>query len=76
MSRVDWLDQKAFPERVVIEETGQVFELDQAKDLITFGRMSDQSGQRAHNIVLRLSDEAKSKMISRYHFQLERKPAG
>ena len=74
--RLDWRDRQTFPDRVRIEETGEVHELDQNKALITFGRLRLQSGQPANDIVLRLPDETQSKMISRWHFQLERRETG
>ena len=73
---LNWRDQRMFPDRVRIEETGEVYELDPAKELITFGRLSSQGGQQANDIVLRLPDESQTKMISRWHFQLERREAG
>ncbi len=74
--RLDWRGQPTFPDRVRIEETEQVYKLDPNKELITFGRLRTQGGQPANDIVLRLPDDSQTKMISRWHFQLERGDAG
>jgi len=74
--RLDWRGQRMFPDRVRIEETDEVYPLDPNKALVTFGRLRRQDGQPANDIVLRLPDESQTKMISRWHFQLERKDVG
>jgi class 3 adenylate cyclase len=74
--RLLWRDQSNFPTRVRVEETNDVFELPSNKQIITFGRLSTQGGLQGNDIVLRLGDPELSKRISRWHFELRRKPDG
>ena len=72
---MDWRDPSLFPNMVRIEETGETFTIpDQAR--ITFGRLKEHNGVSANDIVLGLSDSLLTQKISRWHFELQRKPEG
>ena len=72
---LDWRDPDAFPRRVLIEETGQQLALP-AQDIISFGRLREPEGSRANDIVLAHPDPARTRQISRWHFELRRAPEG
>lgn len=67
----DWLDRSVFPTHIRIEETGEELDLPQ-QDIISFGRLSEHQDLRANDVVLTLSDPARSLKISRWHFELRR----
>jgi class 3 adenylate cyclase len=73
--RLDWVDRQAFPDRVTIQETGEAIDLPQL-DTISFGRMREGEGVRGNDVVLELPDKQRSKQISRWHFELRRRPDG
>ena len=72
---LDWRDRTAFPRRVLIEETEQEIALPQ-KDIVSFGRLHEPDGPRANDIVLSHPDPARTRQISRWHFELRRAPEG
>jgi class 3 adenylate cyclase len=72
---LDWQDRARFPSLVVIEETARQIELPQ-RDTITFGRLRDVDGVEANDVVLELPDPALTQQISRWHFELRRRPEG
>jgi class 3 adenylate cyclase len=72
---LDWRDPAAFPRRVLIEETEEHIALPQ-KDIVSFGRLHEPEGARANDIVLFHPDPARSRQISRWHFELRRAPDG
>jgi len=73
--RLEWLDRSRFPTRCRIRESGQEIELPN-KDLITFGRLREQNGIVANDVVLSLKDASISQQVSRWHFELRRHPDG
>lgn len=68
---LEWRDPAAFPRRVLIEETEQHIALPQ-QDIVSFGRLHEPDGARANDIVLFHPDSARSRQISRWHFELRR----
>jgi len=72
---LDWRDPAAFPRRVLIEETDEQIALPQ-QDIVSFGRLHEPEGARANDIVLVHPDPARSRQISRWHFELRRAPDG
>ncbi len=71
----EWRDRSLFPDSVRVEETGEELRLP-PQDSITFGRLREADGVAANDIVLALSDEAQTRKISRWHFELRRQPEG
>lgn len=72
-----WRDRRPVPCLARVVESGQVFPLP-AKDVIRFGRAGD-SGvpeEQANDIVLKLEDPDATAGISRWHFELRRRPSG
>lgn len=72
---LDWLDRSRFPVAVVVRETGERIELP-PRDVVSFGRMDIIEGMSANDVVLSLSDGKATRQISRWHFELRRRPAG
>jgi hypothetical protein len=73
--RLDWRERTFIPDLVRIEETGEELPLPPL-ETITFGRLKEGDGVQGNAIVLRLPDEQKAKQISRWHFELRRRPDG
>jgi hypothetical protein len=46
------------------------------QDIVSFGRLHEPDGARANDIVLFHPDPARSRQISRWHFELRRAPEG
>lgn len=69
---LDWRDQEAFP-TVVQLETGEQFSLPE-QDIISFGRLKERDGYPANDIVLDCGDDTRTLQISRWHFELRRRP--
>jgi class 3 adenylate cyclase len=72
---LDWRDTAQFPSVVCLLETGKEFRLPD-QDVISFGRLREVQGIPANDIVLDLGDEHRSLQISRWHFELRRRPEG
>jgi class 3 adenylate cyclase len=72
---LEWRDRSLFPDSVRIRETGEELRLP-SKDVIAFGRLGEGEGLSANDVVLSLPDEAASRRISRWHFELRRHPQG
>jgi class 3 adenylate cyclase len=72
---LEWRDGILFPTTVRIAETGQELPLP-AQDIISFGRLQENEGMVANDIVLTLPDPVSTKQISRWHFELRREPDG
>jgi class 3 adenylate cyclase len=70
-----WLDRELFPASVRIRESGEQIALPE-QDTITFGRLREQAGIRANDVVLAVEDKAATQQVSRWHFELRRKPGG
>jgi class 3 adenylate cyclase len=75
MARFDWRDRHRFPECLRIEETDQDITLP-SSPTITFGRLRPGEGVRGNDIVLLLPDPEKMMRVSRWHFELRRRPDG
>lgn len=72
---LEWRDRNLFPDSVRVKETGIEIPLP-GHDTITFGRLKENDGRPANDIVLSLPDEAETRKISRWHFELRRHPDG
>ena len=68
---LDWRDASAFPRSLHIEETGEQIRLP-GQDIIAFGRLPENDGVRANDVVLSHPDPALARQISRWHFELRR----
>jgi class 3 adenylate cyclase len=71
---LDWREAGAFPDSIVLD-TGQQYKLPD-QDIVTFGRLREQGGVPANDIVLECSEDSKSMQISRWHFELRRRSDG
>ena len=72
---LDWLDRDLFPVAVRVRETGELIDLPQ-QDIVSFGRMDIIEGMSANDVVLSLPDGTATRQISRWHFELRRRPEG
>ena len=68
---LEWRDRSRFATRLRVVETGEEFPIP-AQDTITFGRLRDQGGVVANDVVLQLREREKGLRISRWHFELRR----
>ena len=68
---LDWRDASDFPRSLRIEETGEQIALP-GQDIIAFGRLPENDGVRANDVVLSHPDPALARLISRWHFELRR----
>jgi class 3 adenylate cyclase len=68
---LEWRDRSTFPSHARIEETGEEIALP-AQDTIAFGRLKENEGMVANDVVLMLPDVIAAKQISRWHFELRR----
>ena len=64
-----------FPDLVRIENSGEQLQLP-ALDTISFGRIAEVDGVKANDVVLKLPEERLTNMVSRWHFELRRRPEG
>jgi class 3 adenylate cyclase len=71
---LDWRDRNIFPSAVRFE-SGEEIALPE-QDIITFGRLAEKDGVTANDIVLRCPDKHRTLQISRWHFELRRRPDG
>jgi class 3 adenylate cyclase len=71
---LDWRDRKALPSAVRLD-TGKEYALPD-QDIITFGRLKEQAGLPANDIVLECGEESMTLQISRWHFELRRRGNG
>ena len=71
---LDWLDASRFPTLVRFEDGSEV-RLPNL-DVIRFGRLREQDGSVANDIVITLNDPNLQSRISRWHFELHRKSDG
>ena len=72
---LEWRERSRFASRVKILESGEEIPLPQL-DTITFGRLRDQAGVSANDVVLQMRDKEKGLRVSRWHFELRRQPEG
>jgi len=70
-----WRDESRYASRLRVVETGEEFPLP-PMDTITFGRLREQGGAQANDVVLTLPDPDKGLRVSRWHFELRRRPEG
>jgi hypothetical protein len=71
---LDWLDTSVFPTRVRLGDGAEVRL--PPLDVIRFGRLKEQDGVSANDIVLEAPDPDTSARISRWHFELHRRSTG
>jgi hypothetical protein len=71
---LEWLDPSLFPASVKIDD-GAELRLP-SLEVIRFGRLKDQDGHPANDIVLEAPDPDSSARISRWHFELHRRANG
>ena len=71
---LDWLDPAIFPAAVRID--GGPEQKLPPRDIIRFGRLKEQNGEAANDVLLESSDPAASNRISRWHFELHRSSTG
>ena len=72
---LEWRDRSQFASRLRVVETGEEFPIP-AQDTISFGRLRDQGGVVANDVVLQLRERERGLRISRWHFELRRLPDG
>lgn len=68
---LDWRDATLFPRSLRVEETDEQITLP-AQDIIAVGRLHENEGMRANDIVLTHPDPTLARQISRWHFELRR----
>jgi class 3 adenylate cyclase len=71
---LDWLDATRFPTRVRFDDGAEVRL--PTLDVIRFGRLAEQDGVAANDVVLRAADAEAQRSISRWHFELHRRGDG
>ncbi len=71
---LDWLDPAIFPAAIRID-AGPEQNLP-PREIIRFGRLKEQNGEAANDVLLESSDPAASNRISRWHFELHRSSTG
>lgn len=69
---LEWRDRANFPTRIRVRETGEEIALPD-QDSVAFGRLREQNGIRANDVVLLLPDEMQARQVSRWHFELRRR---
>jgi class 3 adenylate cyclase len=72
---IDWRDRSLFPTSVVVAETNEEITLPD-QDIITFGRLKQNHGVQANDVVLAHPDPVVTAQISRWHFELRRHADG
>lgn len=70
---LDWLDRSRFPRSVRFDGTEVRLP---SLEVIRFGRLREQDGASANDVVLEPTDPAAANRISRWHFELHRKTDG
>ena len=70
-----WRDVDRFPARFRVVQTGEELPVPPL-DVITFGRLRDQGGVPANDVVIALPDPEKGLRVSRWHFELRRRSEG
>jgi class 3 adenylate cyclase len=72
-----WQDRSIFPTTVSVDESGEVIQLPQQRDTLTFGRLKgEEAGMGTNDIVLSVPDPDATLKISRWHFELRKSPQG
>jgi len=70
-----WRDRNIYPDSVRIRETGWQVRLP-PQDTISFGRLQENEGVAANDVVLAMTEVADTLKISRWQFELRRYPDG
>jgi len=70
---LEWVDPASVPNEVLVVESNALITLPE-RDIIRFGRLKDHGGEPANDVVLELADPVRSKAVSRWHFELRRRP--
>lgn len=71
---LDWLDATTFPSKVRFEDGSE--QRLPPLDVIRFGRLREQDGATANDVVITVSDHTLQSRISRWHFELHRRADG
>jgi class 3 adenylate cyclase len=71
---LEWRDHSIFPAFVQIDNGERLLLPEQ--DIIGFGRLREKDGMQANDIVLQCPNEKQTLQISRWHFELRRRPDG
>jgi class 3 adenylate cyclase len=71
---LDWLDATKFPTKVRFEDGSE--QRLPTLEVIRFGRLREQDGATANDVVITLSDPNLQSRISRWHFELHRRADG
>lgn len=72
---LEWREASQFPSSVLVQETREEFPLPD-QDVISFGRLRELNGMPANDIVLEPADRQLAMQISRWQFELRRRPEG
>jgi class 3 adenylate cyclase len=72
--RLDWHDPTRFPALIRFEDGSEVPLPSQ--EVVRFGRLREQDGAQANDVVLTMSDPAATSRISRWHFELHLRSTG
>lgn len=72
---LQWRDRNLYPDSVRIRETGWQIRLP-PQDTISFGRLQENEGVAANDVVLSMTETADTLKISRWQFELRRYPDG
>jgi class 3 adenylate cyclase len=75
MLALEWRDASRFCTEVLIEERGERIRLPD-QERVTFGRLALMNGVPANDVVLTHPDPGLVRQISRWHFELTRRPEG
>jgi class 3 adenylate cyclase len=71
---LDWHDPMVFPASVRFADGAEIPL--PSHDLIRFGRLKEQDGMIANDVVLQVQDPGDANRISRWHFELHRRSGG
>jgi class 3 adenylate cyclase len=71
---LDWLDATKFPTKVIFEDGSE--QRLPPLDVIRFGRLREQDGATANDVLITLSDPNLHSRVSRWHFELHRRADG
>lgn len=72
---LEWRDASLFASKIVVQELGLEIDLPSV-DVVRFGRLAEHEGKVANEVVLAHPDPQAMRRISRWHFELHRRPQG
>ncbi len=75
LAALEWRDTRLFPSKMVVQELGLELDLP-SMDVVRFGRLAEHEGKSANEVVLAHPDPQAMRRISRWHFELHRRPRG